>query len=104
MDDVEKSYIVGEIYFRLSYYDEHLIYPEIETVVYLGEGAELKEELNGKTGFLYFQDAESFAKLGSLNCLSSKQNRDEIVVRATEKRDAKLMIFDIEGLISELNP
>lgn len=48
-----------EIYFMLSYVDDNLFVPQIRTLIFLGR--DVAEE---KEGLLYFQDVDSYIRLG----------------------------------------
>lgn len=96
-------YIVGKCYFKLTYFDYEFIYPRIDTIVYLGNALELKDKFPTKDGYLYFQDAESYVNHGFLNSHGHKLDEGEVVVMQTNEVEAKKTIFDINGLIHELN-
>ena len=57
---------VGEVYFRISYMDEYMHYPVMETLVFIGRDLDLdiidKDPDLGDRVQVYFQDYESYAE------------------------------------------
>lgn len=51
---------LDEVYFMLNYFDDEMLVPDLQTLVYIGR--DLKGE---NDGMLYFQDYESFAEWGA---------------------------------------
>ena len=87
------EYREGEVYYRLTFPDAGLLYPQVETFVFVGKN--LSDEDTEDTW--YFQFADSYAKSGSI--LKSKDG-DRRVCLAT-RRDLPDML-DLVGLIKEL--
>ena len=83
----------GEVYYRLTFPDAGLFYPQVETFVFVGKN--LSDE--DKEDVWYFQFADSYAKFGSiLKC----KDGDRKVCLAT-RRDLVDML-DLTGLLKEL--
>jgi hypothetical protein len=97
------TYVPRKCYFQLTYFDYEFLYPKVDTVVYLGDASELKDRLPTKKGYLYFQDAESYANHGFLNSQSHKLDEGEMVIMQTSEAIAKRTIFDISGMMEKLN-
>jgi hypothetical protein len=98
------TYVSKKCYFKLTYFDYDFLYPKVDTVVYLGNASELKDKLPTKEGYLYFQDAESYANHGFLNSQGHKLDEGEMVIMQTSEAIAKKTIFDINGMVQELMP
>jgi hypothetical protein len=49
----------GEVYFMVTYVDNHMLLPEIQTLVFLG-----RDVAGDKDNCLYFQNVESYVTLG----------------------------------------
>lgn len=86
-------FINGEVYYRVTYPDRNMFYPNIEPFVFIGEN--ISDEDDEDTW--YFQPARSFAKFGSV--LESDQG-DRTTSCVTEKDKDDML--DISGLVSEL--
>ena len=56
------EYIDGEVYFRVSYPDAGLKYPQIDSFVFIGKNLSAEDENNT----WYFQWLDSYAKFGSV--------------------------------------
>jgi len=96
------TYVPRKCYFQLSYFDYDFLYPKVDTVVYLGNASELKNKLPTEEGYLYFQDAESYANHGFLNSKGHKLDEGEMVVMQKSEVIAKKTIFDIDGIVQKL--
>jgi len=83
----------GDVYYRITYPNIDMLYPSIETFVFIGMN--LSDEDEEDTW--YFQFARSYAKSGSV--LESSQG-DRAVVCATNKDKEDML--DLSGLMSEL--
>ena len=97
------TFIVGNPYFKVSYYDKKLSFPKIETVVFIGTGRELKARSDAMNDFFYFQDAHSYVEHGLLFGGSDDVDDDDYVIIAIEERDAVLLITEVGGLMEKLN-
>jgi len=64
---------VGGCYFLLGYFDEDLRLPSIETYIYLGKN--ILDETEGDARW-YFQEAESFVRLGRVQPQKGRNNDD----------------------------
>jgi hypothetical protein len=93
MNEMSTEYREGEVYYRLTFPDAGLFYPQVETFVFVGKN--LSDEDTEDTW--YFQFADSYAKSGSI--LKNKGG-DRKVCLAT-RRDLVDML-DLAGLIKEL--
>jgi hypothetical protein len=49
----------GEIYFMLSYLDNHMLVPDLKTLVFLG-----RDVTGNADSLLYFQDTDSYITIG----------------------------------------
>jgi hypothetical protein len=91
--------VVGEPYFIVTYADDALTTPLVISVIYIGVS------LDGENDrALYFQDAESFYKLGaypSWREVSSDESEHARVIVIDEVLPPN--IFAIDGLIDELS-
>ena len=87
------EYREGEVYYRLTFPDSGLFYPQVETFVFVGKN--LSEEDTEETW--YFQFADSYAKSGSI--LKNKGG-DRKVCLAT--RHDLIDMLDLTALIKEL--
>ncbi|WP_367154869.1 hypothetical protein [Methylomonas sp. HYX-M1] len=103
MDTVSNTttYVSRKCYFQLSYFDYDFLYPKVDTVVYLGNAYELKDKLPTEEGYLYFQDAESYANHGFLNSKGHKLDEGEMVVMQKSEAIAKKTIIDINSFIEK---
>lgn len=102
IDDEVHIYIPKKCYFMFAYYDDDCVYPMLTTLVYIGSALELKDRLQAEEGFLYFQDAESYANHGFLNSYGHKLDKDEIIIKEISEAIAKKTIFDINGIVQKL--
>ena len=93
MTEVNTDYHVGEVYYRLTFPDVNLLYPKIETFIFVGKN--LSDEDSEDTW--HFQFVDGYAKYGSI--LESNDG-DRKVCLATDK-DLEDML-DLTSLISEL--
>jgi len=87
------SYREGEVYYRLTFPDAGLRYPQVESFVFVGKN--LSDEDQEETW--YFQFADSYAKSGSI---LKSGNGDRKVVCATCRDLADML--DLAGLVKEL--
>jgi hypothetical protein len=60
---IEDKFGVGKVYFVLGYYDANLLFPFVESYVYLGENLFDDDAASGANGY-YFQDAKSYSQCG----------------------------------------
>ena len=93
MSEMSTEYREGEVYYRLTFPDAGLLYPQVETFVLVGKN--LSDQDTEDTW--YFQFVDSYAKDGPI--LKSKGS-DRKVCLAT-RRDLSDML-NLAGLIKEL--
>jgi hypothetical protein len=93
MNEMSTEYREGEVYYRLTFPDAGLFYPQVETFVFVGKN--LSDEDTEETW--YFQFAVRYAKSGSI--LKNKGG-DRKVCLATRSNLADML--DLAGLIKEL--
>ncbi len=72
------NYTVGDSYFLLSYVDKGFAYPVITTLVFLGVNIEGDSGLDEDLWF--FQDAESYVKLGPYTGYIEEETTQQDVV------------------------
>lgn len=97
MIDAE-NLIEGNFYFLISYFDDALSIPDIETYIYVGQNL-LPSDKGSEIYHWYFQDPETYIEKGAF---IESQNKKEIdTLRADQ--DTLETMYDIEGLISELS-
>lgn len=92
----------NKCYFRLNYFDVNHECPSIETYIYLGSALEVKEKIPVTEGFLYFQDAESYANYGFLNSKGHRLENDEMRIWQISETEAKKKILNFDELIKTL--
>lgn len=88
--------IKGNCYFIVSYFDDGMCIPDVETYIFVG--VNLLEENNDIT-YWYFQDAESYEKYGEFSQIQDKSSREVLRV----DKEALEMIYDYHGLIEVLD-
>lgn len=88
------QYREGEIYFRLTFPDARLSFPQIETLVFIGKnlGDESLEDA------WYFEFSDSYARSTAFTMQQGAERRVCIVT----ERDLPEML-DMTGLVRELN-
>ena len=91
---MQKQFIVGEVYFRVTYPGPTLNYPLIESLIYVGKN--LSDEDSEDTW--YFQFAESYAKSGSI-LETSGGDRGVVCVNQHELHE----MFDQDQLLAKLS-
>jgi hypothetical protein len=103
-EDTTPYFIRNKCYFRFTYFDTDYEYPAIDTWVYLGDSntPELKDKIPADAGFLYFQDADSYANHGFLNSKRHKLEDGEMRVWQISEADAKEKLLHFDGLIQAL--
>jgi hypothetical protein len=87
------QFIVGEVYFRVTYPGSSLNYPQIESLVFVGKN--LSDEDTEDTW--YFQFADSYAKSGSI-LAGSGGDRRVVCVNEAELPE----MFNEEQLLEKL--
>ena len=92
----------NKCYFRFTYFDVNYEFPCIETYIYLGDASELKDKIPTTEGFLYFQDAESYANHGILNSNRHKLENGEMRIWEIIEVEAKKNILNYDQLIQAL--
>ena len=105
MNDIyedNSKFVIGERYFRYLYFDDDLVYPAIETVVFLGGADDLKDKFKTEEGHIYFQDAESFARCGILNERKLPTGEASVYVTCVEKEGSEYDYLSLDGLILAL--
>lgn len=93
MNEMSAEYREGEVYYRLTFPDAGLFYPQMETFVFVGKN--LSDEDTEDTW--YFQFADDYAKFGSI----LKSNNGDRKVCLVTHRDLADML-DLTALIKEL--
>ena len=88
------DYIVGEVYFRVTYPDAKLCFPQVESFVFVGRNLS-DEDLEDAW---YFQFLDSYARSGSILEPQTGQDRRVSVVQASDLGE----MLDIQGLVEEL--
>jgi hypothetical protein len=78
MDDAQMDYVEGEVYFRITYPDVELLYPRVESFVFVG--VNLSDEDHEDSW--YFQFADSFARDGSVRTVGGGDRRVAVLNRA----------------------
>jgi hypothetical protein len=79
-----KKFNRGEVYFLLTFYDEDFKFPNIETLVYLGEPSDIGAEPSA--GRWYFQTAEAAHRDGPIVHIG-EGTPDSIVAIGEESAD-----------------
>jgi len=92
----------NKCYFRFNYFDTNYEFPNIETYIYLGNALEMKEKIPITEGFLYFQDAESYANHGFLNSKRHKLENNEMRIWQISEVEAKNKLLNYDQLIQVL--
>jgi hypothetical protein len=87
------QFVIGEVYFRITYPGPSLKYPQIESLVFVGKN--LSDEDTEDTW--YFQFADSYAKSGSI--LESPGGDRRVVC---VERDGLHEIFNEDQLLEKL--
>lgn len=87
------SFVLGEVYFRVTYPDPQMRYPTVESFVFLGKN--LSDEDAGETW--YFQPASDFGRYGSA-LDPGVQARPVVCAMAAEAVD----MIDMDRLIETL--
>lgn len=94
----EGSFVTGRCYFLLSYYNDDMSIPDIESYIYVGKNV-MPSDKKTKEEWWYFQSPETYLKLGSF--FLSDDERDLGVLRTNSNT---LELFcDLEGLIQKLS-
>lgn len=94
--EYKTTLITGNCYFMVSYFDQEMRFPDIESYIYVGTN--LLESDEADNPYWYFQDAESYVEQGVFTQIEDKTSRK--LVRADE--DALEMFFDYDGLLCVL--
>ncbi len=89
----QPTFTKGDVYYRITYPDREMLFPRIESFVFVGKN--LSEEDEEET--CYFQLSRSFAKFGSV---LENDSGDRAVTCVTEKDKGDML--DLSGLVSEL--
>lgn len=91
--------VEGKAYYIVSYVDSALVVPQVRTVVYLGSNLEGERD-----GSRYFQDVDSYGRLGSYSELKANKKEEAYEVDLiVTKPDPPPNIFEIDGLVDELS-
>jgi hypothetical protein len=88
------KYHYGKVYFRVSYADISMRYPNIESFVYVGKNISDED----KEDAFYFQPARDFSKYGSI--MNAGRTRTSPVVCVPENEMQEMM--NIEELAAAL--
>lgn len=84
----------GGLYFSVTYADDGMLMPLVETMVFVGAGLDNDGENN-----LYFQDVESFRRGVKFNPNEDDVNADFFVCESSELN----AVFSLEKAIDELH-
>src|SRR5882757_9654961 len=84
---------VGNIYFIVTYIGTGVLWPEIESLIYLGENV-----TGDDPATLFFQDASSYSSLGPF-----PQVVDEDIYVLTTGAQPPPNLFELNGVIDELS-
>ncbi len=84
---------VGDIYFIVSYVGTGVLWPEIESLIYLGENV-----TGDDPATLFFQDASSYSSLGPF-----PQVVDEHIYVLTTGAQPPPNLFELNGVLDELS-
>lgn len=84
----QPAYVEGEVYFRITYPDSGLMYPKIESLVFLGLNLADDDSQNS----WYFQFADSFARDGPVGKGTRGEYRRVAIV--TESDLAEMLSLD----------
>lgn len=87
-----KKLTIGNFYFSVCYLDDECVVPEIESLIYIGRNLGGEQD-----GSLYFQDAQSFVRVGAFPNTSSADVR--VTVTGTEPPPN---LFELDGMVDEL--
>lgn len=87
------TFKLGEVYFRVTYPDRDLLYPGIESFVYIGKN--LSDEDVDET--LYFQFSSNYGRKG----IASQTGTSEDLMICVTSQDA-LDMLELKSLITEL--
>jgi hypothetical protein len=88
-----KVFDVGDVYFRVTFGDPGLLYPKIESFVYVGQNLSPED----REATWYFQFADSYAKFGSV-LETEAGDRRMVLVPSSELSD----MIDIAALSAML--
>jgi hypothetical protein len=91
MDD---EYKIGNLYFMVSYEDKELLYPTIDSVIYVGKNL---AQNCGEDDCWYFQDTSSYALCGAFP--NDEEGEGEIYALP---KDGLYRILDLDGMTEEL--
>lgn len=89
-----RKFTEGEVYFRVTYPDKHMLYPLVESFVFIGKDLSPEDPRDS----WYFQFAESYGEHGSV-LETSKGDRK---VCCLSEEDAQQDMLDGNGLSLEL--
>lgn len=95
-----KELKIGEVYYRATYPDVGLLYPLIESFVYLGKNLAEDDvaEPEGSDDIHYFQPARNYATCGPV--VSSSEYLPRVVCLPRKELDDDM--FDMDELIREI--
>jgi hypothetical protein len=93
MNDTQMNYVEGEVYFRITYPDAELLYPRVESFVFVGFNLS-DEDVEDSW---YFQFADSFARDGSVRTVGGGDRRVAVLTR-----DELSEMLALEQAIGEL--
>lgn len=89
-----KVFTKGEVYFRLTYPDKHMLYPIVESFVFVGTNLSPEDPHDS----WYFQFAESYGEHGSILDTTEGDRR----VCCLSEDEAQQDMLDLGGLSREL--
>lgn len=86
-------YQKGEVYYQLTYPEIRMLYPNIQSFVFVGKNLSPEDE----NDIWYFQFSDSYARYGSI--LDSDRGDRKVIGLAKDELEQML---DLEGLTSKL--
>ena len=75
----DNELVIGRCYFLISFLDEEMRIPEIETYIYIGKNLISESDVSDESGW-YFQDPESYLKHGPFKSTRKNLGRDVVCV------------------------
>ncbi len=94
----DNELVIGRCYFLISFLDEEMRIPEIETYIYIGKNLISESDVSDESGW-YFQDPESYLSVGQFD--SSRKDIARDVMRVDDH--TLDLLCDLPGLIRRLS-
>ena len=95
-------YEIGRPYYSFGFHDRELKLLKIESWVYLGSELDVYGNEEGRSGYVCFQDAESYAEFGAYSGLGDHISEKAEVVIISHREDDTEGMIDIFLLIEKL--